>query len=184
MSKIGKKPITIPDKVQVEYKNGLIYVKGPLGNLDFKIPDHLIDILIENQSVLVKQKNNSKLARSLQGTFRSLINNMIIGVTSGYSKTLVIEGIGYKAALEGGRLKLDVGYSHSVYIDIPKDIRLTVEKNTITISGIDKQLIGNFAYQIKKVRIPDAYKGKGIRFSTETLKLKPGKKVGAATTAA
>jgi large subunit ribosomal protein L6 len=183
MSKVGKKPINIPDNVQIKYQNNVLSAQGPLGNITFNIPTAFIDLSVQDKEILVTRRNDSKLAKSLHGTIRRIINNMIIGVTQGYSKSLIVEGIGYKAALEQDAIKLDVGYSHPVYIKIPKDIKVTVDKNKITIFGVDKQVIGDFAQRIKNIRPPDAYKGKGIRFEGEILKLKPGKKAGASASA-
>lgn len=184
MSKIGKKPIILPDKVTSRLEGNVLEISGPLGKLTFKIPEHLIDLLLSEGSISVVNKNDSKLSLAMRGTARSIINNMVLGVTQGYSRSLIIEGIGYKAALEQNKLKLEVGYSHPIFIEIPSGIKVQVEKNKITVSGIDKQLIGDFAARIRRVRIPDSYKGKGIKFENEILKLKPGKKAGAAAGAA
>lgn len=180
MSKIGKKPIIIPQGVEVNEKNGVIYVKGKKGELSLTLRPE-IKVEIGQKEIKVLPKVKTKESRALWGTFRSLINNMIEGVTKGFKKQLEIHGIGYKANLEGDTLVLEVGFSHPVRKKIPQGLKVSVEKNIITIEGIDKQLVGEFAAQIRKVRPPDPYKGKGIRYFQEKIKLKPGKKAIGAT---
>ena len=175
MSKIGKKPILIPDKVEVKLEDNRIYVKGPKGDLSFEIRPE-IGVKIENGQIEVFPKIQTKETKALWGTTRSLINNLVEGVTKGFKKQLEIQGIGYKAKVEGNELVLEVGFSHPVKKEIPEGLRVSVEKNIITVEGIDKQLVGEFAAQIRKVRPPDPYKGKGIRYLGERIKLKPGKK--------
>ncbi len=180
MSKIGKKPVLIPPKTSASISEDNLLISGPLGQLSLKIPQDCIDVFIKEKEILVMTKKDTKLARALHGTIRSLINNMIIGVNQGYQKSLIIEGIGYKAALEDNKIKLEVGYSHPIYVLIPDYLQVKVDKNKITISGVDKQAVGNFAAKIREIRPPDSYKGKGIRFENEILRLKPGKKAGVA----
>jgi len=175
MSKIGKKPILIPEGVEVKLEGNTIYVKGPKGDFSLEIRPE-IGIKIENGQIEVFPKMQTKETKALWGTTRSLINNLVEGVTRGFKKQLEIQGIGYKAKLEGNELVLEVGFSHPVKMEIPEGIEVSIDKNIITIEGIDKQLVGEFAARIKKVRPPDPYKGKGIRYLGEKIKLKPGKK--------
>ena len=182
MSRIGKKPIEIPQGVTVEIKDGGVVVGGPKGSLSLKIRPE-VEVLIEEGQVLVKRKEEGRLARSLHGLTRTLIANAIEGVTQGFRKTLEVVGTGYRASLEGEELVLSVGFSHPVRIFPPRGIKFEIEENNkIKISGIDKALVGQVAAEIRRIRPPDPYKGKGIRYQGEEIKLKPGKagKAGAA----
>jgi len=182
MSRIGKRPIKIPKGVTVELKNGEIVVLGPKGSLPVKFRPE-IEVLVENNQILVRRKGENKLARSLHGLTRTLIANVLEGVTNGFSKTLEVVGTGYRASLEGENLVLAIGFSHLVKVPPPPGIKFEVEgNNKIKISGIDKALVGRVTAQIRKIRPPDPYKGKGIRYEGEEIKLKPGKagKTGAA----
>lgn len=176
MSKIGNKIINIPDNVTVNYDDKLHVVKisGPKGELEVQLKSKIIFSVSEN-SIKIDRKNEQKNTKSLHGLFRSLIANSIIGVTDGFSKSLDVIGIGYRVTLENKKIILNVGYSHPVELPIPDGIDVKVEKNNINISGIDKQLVGNFSAIIRKIRPPEPYKGKGIRYSDEKIKLKPGK---------
>ena len=175
MSKIGKKPIEILDQVTVEIKNGQIFVAGPKGSLNLKIRPE-IKVFIKGNQVFVSRDRNDRLSRSLHGLTRTLIANAVEGVTNGFSKTLEMVGTGYRASLEGENLVLAVGFSHPVKVLPPSGIKFEVEgNNKIKISGIDKALVGQVAAQIRKIRPPDPYKGKGIRYEGEEVKLKPGK---------
>jgi len=174
MSKIGRKPIPIPDNVNVEIKGNSITVKGPKGVLTWEFHP-LMDVKIIDKNIIIQRPNDEKFYKSLHGTTRQIINNMIIGVTQGYRKVLLVEGMGYKVGMEGKKLVLNVGYSHPVHYIPPEDINLKVEGNKIIVEGIDKQKVGEVAACIRKIKEPDPYKGKGIRYEDERIKLKPGK---------
>ena len=175
MSRIGKKPIQIPEGVTVEVKNGAVVVAGPKGSLTVNFRPE-IEVLVEKKQILVKRKGENKLARSLHGLTRTLIANAVEGITNGFSKALEVIGTGYRASLEGENLVLAVGFSHLVKVSPPTGVKFEVEgNNKIKISGIDKALVGQVAAQIRKIRPPDPYKGKGIRYEGEEVKLKPGK---------
>ncbi len=182
MSRIGKKPILIPDNVEVKIEDGKVIVKGPKGEISQKIRPEL-KILIEDKKIQVmlqKQKVSSripKLTKALWGLTRALIYNMVEGVKNGFEKKLEIQGVGYKAQGEGSNLTLNVGFSHSVVLKVPEGIMVAVEKNIITISGINKEAVGQFAAIIRKVKPPEPYKGKGIRYVGEKVRRKVGKKV-------
>lgn len=184
MSKIGKQPITIPEGITVKIDQNEVSVAGPLGKLSLKVRPEMKVVLAEKKGqVLVEPKNASRMARSLHGLTRTLINNMIEGVVKGFEKILEIQGVGYRAALEGQSLHLSLGFSHPVIFPPPSGIKFSLEgNNLIKINGIDKQLVGQTAAQIRDIKLPDAYKGKGIRYQGEIVKLKPGKaaKTGAA----
>lgn len=176
MSRIGKAPITIPSGVQIVVNNGSVRVKGPKGQLDqIAHPDMRFEQ--ENGVFTVKRPTDSRQHRSLHGLTRSLINNMVIGVTDGFSKILDIEGVGYRAELDGKTLVLNVGYSHPVRFDPPGNVSFAVENRskTIIISGIDKQVVGEVSAKIRKQRPPEPYKGKGIRYRGEYVRRKAGK---------
>ncbi|MDP2720889.1 MAG: 50S ribosomal protein L6 [bacterium] len=181
MSRIGKKPIIIPENVQLELNHKII-TKGPLGDLSLKLPR---EIRLEKKEnvLLVLRKSETKQAKSLHGLIRSLIANMVEGVTAGFKKTLELSGIGFRANLVGDKLVMTLGYSHLVEIEPPIGINFAVAGNKITVSGIDKELVGRIAAKIRSRRPPDAYKGKGIRYEGEKIRLKPGKaaKAGVAT---
>ena len=175
MSRIGKKPILIPEKVDVKISNGLVVVSGPKGELKRNVHS-LIKIEIKDKEIVLNIKNeDDKLEKSLWGTERQLINNMIVGVNEGFSKKLEINGVGYRAATSGKSLTLSVGYSHPVEFKIPEGIDVSVEKNLITVSGIDKQQVGEISAQIRKIRKPEPYKGKGIKYIDEVVIRKAGK---------
>ncbi|PIP51642.1 50S ribosomal protein L6 [Candidatus Berkelbacteria bacterium CG_4_8_14_3_um_filter_33_6] len=176
MSKIGKKIIIVPEDVKVIYDDKLNHLKivGPKGELEVKMKSRII-FSIKDNIIKLDRKNEQKNTKSLHGLYRSLIANAIVGVTTGYEKNLDVIGIGYRVSLENDKLILNVGFSHVVEIVTPEGIDLKVEKNSIKVSGIDKQLVGNFAANIRKIRPPEPYKGKGIRYLDEIIKLKPGK---------
>ena len=175
MSRIGKNPITIPANTQVTLADNTITVKGPLGQLEKSAHD-AVTIAVEGSEVTVTPKGNSKLARSLWGTFASHIRNMIAGVNEKYSKQLEVRGVGYRAEMAGQELKLQVGYSHPIMMKIPEGLEVTVEKAIITVSGIDKEKVGQFAAEIRATRKPEPYKGKGVRYVDEYVREKQGKK--------
>jgi large subunit ribosomal protein L6 len=176
MSKIGRKPIILPENVQIE-ANHKIVVRGPLGELSRKIPPG-VKIKLDGKRLLVlpnAESSETKEAKSLHGLTRSLIANMIEGVTNGFKKTLELSGIGFRASLSGDRLVLAVGFSHPVEIEPPEGVTFAVSENKITVSGIDKELVGSAAAKIRNIRPPNPYKGKGIRYEGEVVRLKPGK---------
>jgi len=175
MSKIGKKPISIPDNVEVKISDGFFEFKKENVDLKLKILPYL-KIEIKDKEIVLNIKNeDDKLEKSLWGTERQLINNMIVGVNEGFSKKLEINGVGYRAATSGKSLTLSVGYSHPVEFKIPEGIDVSVEKNLITVSGIDKQQVGEISAQIRKIRKPEPYKGKGIKYVDEVIIRKAGK---------
>jgi len=175
VSRIGKKPILIPEKVEVEVEDNQVIVKGPSGFLSCVVRPE-IKIEVKEGKIFASPRLETKQTKALWGLTRALIANMIKGVISEYKKQLQIEGIGYKAVLEGNDLVLNVGYTHPVKVTAPAGIKFTVEKNIIIISGIDKQLVSATAAKIKKIKPPEPYKGKGIRYISEIVKKKIGKK--------
>ncbi|RLB90250.1 MAG: 50S ribosomal protein L6 [Deltaproteobacteria bacterium] len=178
MSRIGKQPVQLPDKVVITLDGDMINVKGPKGELDRKLHP-AIDIEINENVLNVKTDLNDKKKLALQGLFRSLIFNMVTGVTTGYEKKLLLSGIGYRAETSGKKLVLNVGYSNPVDFALPDGISANVVKNTeITLSGIDKELLGQAAANIRRIRPPEPYKGKGIMYSDERIFRKAGKTAG------
>lgn len=180
MSKIGKKIIEIPNGVTVAIEDGLIKVKGPKGGLEYKIPRELKVALSENK-IAVLPVSKSKRTPALWGTIRAVIANLISGVDKGFEKKLEIEGVGFRAQPQGDDLALNLGFSHQVIFKAPKGIKLEVLKNTITISGVSKELVGQTAANIRALKKPEPYKGKGIRYAGEVIKKKAGKKIAGAT---
>ncbi len=181
MSRIGNKLIIIPTGVTIEKNSGKVMVAGPKGNLEINV-DPTISVEIEGQNLTVKRKNDQKRAKALHGLTRNLIANMIVGVTDGWSKNLELVGVGFRAQASGNKLVLNVGYSHPVEVEAKEGMIFEVTENTkIKVSGIDKQLVGQLAANIRSVRAPDVYKGKGIRYAGEYIRKKVGKsaKVGA-----
>ena len=175
MSRVGKKPIAVPDGVEVKISDDLVEVTGALGTLSQKRYPK-IRVTKRNGQIFVERLSDNKQCRSLHGLTRSLINNLIIGVTKGFRKELIIIGTGYRAKLEGKVLNLQLGYSHPVKFPLPEGIEVKVEKQTqIVVSGIDKQLVGEVAAKIRRFRPPEPYKGKGIRYIDEHIKRKVGK---------
>lgn len=175
MSRIGKKIIQIPSGVEVKINNGSISVKGAKGELSREI-DKEISVEIKDSNLLISPKEAGKDSSALWGTSQALINNMIMGVSKGFEKKLLFEGVGYKAVVNGNKLTLGLGFSHPVEIETPKGIEFKVEKNTIIISGIDKHLVGQVAANIRLKRRVEPYKGKGIRYEKEIVRRKAGKK--------
>lgn len=180
MSRIGNQPIIIPDGVEVKIDKDLILVKGKKGELTQKlIPEIVVEI--KDKTIVLKEPSKTKGSSALWGTFRALIANMVEGVSRGFEKRLIIEGIGYRAVLNGNKLVLSLGYSHPIEIQAPKGIEFKVEKNTILISGQDKQVVGQVAADIRVHRKPEPYKGKGIRYEGEVVRRKAGKKATSTT---
>lgn len=175
MSRIGKLPVAVPAGVKITAASGLITVEGPKGKLTQDYND-LVEIKIENNHVVVSRVNDTKPARSAHGLYRSLISNMVTGVTTGYTKTLIINGVGFRAEVQGKLLVLNLGYSNDFIAGIPENLTVTADnQGKIIISGIDKQAVGEYAAEIRKLRKPDPYKGKGIRYDNEIIKRKVGK---------
>lgn len=174
MSRIGNRIITIPEGVTVEVNDNIVTVKGPKGTLEQPLLKD-ITIKIEGTEVTLERKNEN--AKAMHGTMNSIINNMIIGVTKGYEKGLEIVGVGYRFNVQGSKLTINAGYSHPVVINVPQGLTVESVSNTeITVKGIDKVLVGEFAANIRKVRQPEPYKGKGIRYKDEHIRRKEGKK--------
>ena len=178
MSKIGKININIPEKVKVLLNGNIINVEGPLGKKSLNLDTDLFDLEInEGKEVSIKPKKITQNIKRLWGMNRSLLNNAIIGITTGYSKTLELSGVGYRAALKGKQLNLQLGFSHDINFDIPEGVKILVEKqNIIKISGSDKQEVGSIASKIKSFRPPEPYKGKGIKEQGQYILRKEGKK--------
>jgi large subunit ribosomal protein L6 len=178
MSRIGKKPIEIPTGVEVKIEGNKITVKGPKGEISKEFRSE-VGIEIKDGKIFLFPRTKTKLTKALWGTYRVLISNMIEGVQKGYQKQLEIEGLGYRAEVKGEDLILQVGYSHPVKISPPEGIKISVEKNIITVSGIDKEMVGQVAAKIRKVKVAEPYKGKGIKYLGEKIRRKVGKKVAA-----
>lgn len=175
MSRIGKLPITVPAGVKVDIQPGAICVEGPKGKL---CQNYTANVKIElNDGVLtVVRVDETKASNAAQGLYRNLINNMVVGVTTGFSKNLIITGVGFRAEVQGNLLVMNLGYSSDFIAMIPENLTVTVEgQNKVVVSGIDKQAVGEFCAQIRKLRKPEPYKGKGIRYETETIRRKVGK---------
>ena len=174
MSRIGKKPIPIPKDVKVDLKGDLIFLRGPKGELSRKIhPD--VTINLDNDQVVLSVDNEKKESKSLHGLFRALVNNMVTGVTKGFEKILTIVGVGYRAELSGRTATFHLGYSHPIIFELPEGIDAKIERTKITLSGIDKELLGMTAAKIRSFRKPEPYKGKGIRYADESVRRKAGK---------
>lgn len=178
MSRIGKKEIEIPEKVEVKLDGTTATVKGPKGELS-KVFRSSIAVEIKDGKVFFTLKKTDKLSRALWGTYASHMSNMIKGISEGFEKKLIIEGVGFKAEVSGGKINLNVGFSHPVEMPIPEGIEVAVEKSEITIKGIDKEAVGQFAADIRSKKKPEPYKGKGIRYVDEVIRRKEGKKAAA-----
>ncbi|MBV9172636.1 MAG: 50S ribosomal protein L6 [Chloroflexi bacterium] len=175
MSRVGKQPISVPNNVTVDLTEGLVRVKGPRGELAREIPREMT-VVREDGALRIERQNDQPRQRSLHGLTRSLIANMVTGVTDGFSRRLEVNGVGYRAAVSAGNLVLQVGYSHPVLYPAPPGITFTIQPpNAILISGADKQLVGEVAAQVRRVRPPEPYKGKGIKYAEEVIRRKAGK---------
>ena len=174
MSRIGKQPVVVPDKVEVKINDGAISVKGPKGQLNFT-HNPGVSVEIKDKEIIVTPKSQSKFDRSLWGLTRTLVSNMVMGVTDGFTKKLEFNGVGYKAVVSGDTMTLNLGYSHPIEYKLPQGIEANVVKNEISISGIDKELVGFAAAKIRSFRQPEPYKGKGIKYSDEVIIRKAGK---------
>lgn len=179
MSRVGSQPIPIPSDVTVTINDSHVHVKGPKGELEHTLPEG-VAIEEKDEELVVSVKKETSQLKALWGTNRALIANMVEGVKEGFEKKLEIHGVGYRAEVAGITLKLNVGFSHVVEIEAPEGISFAVEKNVITVSGIDKVLVGETAARIRRVRKPEPYKGKGIRYQGEYVRRKQGKKAAAA----
>ena len=175
MSRVGKKPISIPEKTKVRYQNGVVTVQGPNGTLTQQIHPK-IDLNIDDQSITVGLNDRGRKTVALQGMTRSLVNNMVIGVSKGFARTLEINGIGYRAESKGKSIVFNLGFSHPIDFPLPEGVSATVDKNnTVRLAGIDKQLVGQTAARIRQLRPPEPYKGKGIKYAEEHIQRKAGK---------
>lgn len=178
MSRIGKKPVTIPEKVEVKIDGNVMSVKGPKGALSQAFETEYITVKVENGTIVVERLNDSKSARSRHGLYRSLFQNLIEGVTNGFSKKLEVRGVGYRVAQKGTDLEFSLGYSHSITFPLPQGVEVKFEEknnNIFTLSSIDKQQVGQTAANIRSLRKPEPYKGKGVRYADEHVQLKAGK---------
>ena len=175
MSRLARQPIAIPAKTEVTVSREAVVVKGPKGTLTRPLVRD-IDVVVGPAGVEVKQKSDSLQARALLGTYASHIRNMVGGVTEGFTKKLLVDGVGYKWEVQGKTLKLNLGFSHPVLMDIPEGLAVVAEKSSLTISGFDKEVVGQFAANVRKQKKPEPYKGKGIRYDGEVIRRKQGKK--------
>jgi large subunit ribosomal protein L6 len=175
MSRIGKRSISIPQKVTITIAGQHVAVKGPKGELSRTLPPE-VEVVQDGDSIQVNRRNDSRAARQRHGLCRTLVANMVEGVSQGFQRRLEIQGVGYRAQVQGRNLNLTVGYSHPVQIEPPEGIQFAVENNTnVLVSGIDKEIVGNMAAQIRAIRPPEPYKGKGIRYAGEAVRRKAGK---------
>lgn len=181
MSRIGKQPITIPEGVEAKIDGNLIMAKGPKGELIQQLSSDIV-AEIKGKEILINLKDDKKENTAIWGTYRALVANMIIGVNKGFEKKLVFEGVGFRASVSGNKLVLNLGFSHPIEIGAPKGIEFRVEKNTIIVSGADKNLVGQIATNIRKAKKPEPYKGKGIKYEDEIIRRKAGKKVAGTVT--
>lgn len=179
MSKIGKKPIALPNGVTLDVSGSVVTAKGPKGELSYTLPAG-VTVTVADGQVLVSHAADVRGGNTVWGLARALINNMLIGVSEGFKKVLEFQGVGYKAVPKGNDLELNLGYSHTITVTAPEGITFTVDKNTITISGIDKEKVGHVAALIRSKRTPEPYKGHGIRYADEVIKRKAGKKAATA----
>ncbi len=177
MSRVGKKPITIPSGVTVDIKDNNLKVKGPKGELNLALHPKVQVAKTDTEVIVDVKRKENKNEKALWGLFRALINNMVVGVTTGFTKILEINGVGYKAAMSGRKIILNLGYSHPIEMEVPAGLETKVEKNIVTITGADRQSVGQFAAVIRSQRPPEPYKGKGIKYQDETIRRKAGKVV-------
>lgn len=177
MSRIGKQPVVVPAGVEVKIGTDAIEVKGPKGTISTPVSDK-IAYELKDGHVYLSRKDESRESNAQHGLRRTLLNNCILGVTQGFSKSLEVIGVGYRVAVKGNIIELQVGYSHPVLVDIPDGIAAKAEGNTLTLSGASKEQVGQFAASIRRIRQPEPYKGKGIKYTTETIRRKVGKSGG------
>ena len=177
MSKLGKKPINIPKDTQIKIEEGKLLLKGPKGTKELSINEKVFSATVNENNLIVKMIKNNENSKKMWGTTRSLVNSAIIGVSMGHEKTLILTGVGLRAALKGESLSLQLGFSHDVFYKIPKNVKIIVEKSTIIkISGIDKDVVGKVASEIKMLKPVEPYKGKGIKLKDQYVLRKEGKK--------
>ena len=178
MSRIGKKPVPLPPKVKVSISaDRSVQVEGPKGKLAWSLPEG-IEGKVEGDTLTLERKSETRQAKALHGLARALLNNMVVGVSTGFTRSLEIQGVGFKAAVQGEKLNLALGFSHPIVFDIPKDIKITVTDNTkLLVEGIDRQVVGQVAANIRAYYPPEPYKGKGVRYSDEQVRRKEGKTV-------
>lgn len=174
MSRVGKKPIPIPDKVKVSIKDRHVAIEGPKGKLELDVESPIVAV-VEEGEIVVTRPNDMRRNRALHGLTRALVANMVHGVSEGFEKKLEIQGVGYRAAKQGTALNFQLGYSHPILFEAPAGIVLDVDRSIVTVSGIDKQAVGQVAAQIRALRKPEPYKGKGIRYLGEHVRRKAGK---------
>lgn len=175
MSKIGKLPVSIPTGVKVSVNENVVSVEGPKGKLSQSFNDK-VTVEVKDGELKVSPSEESKAANAAHGLYRNLIHNMVVGVTSGYSKSLIITGVGYRAEVQGNKIVFNLGYSSEFIANIPEGLTVTADaQGKLTVNGIDKQKVGEFCAQIRKLRKPEPYKGKGIRYETEVIRRKVGK---------
>ena len=174
MSRVGRMPIPIPDGVKIAIEDRHVTVEGPKGKLEHHAPPR-IDVVVESGKVIVTRAGDARQSRSLHGLTRALVANMVHGVSTGFEKKLEIQGVGYRAAMQDKAINFQLGYSHPILFEPPAGIELAVERNIVTVSGIDKQAVGQVAAQIRALRKPEPYKGKGIRYVGEYVRRKAGK---------
>ncbi len=175
MSRLGKIPVVIPAGVEATMTDGVLTIKGPKGTLSFKMRKDISFTIVDGKITLAPT-NETRLASALFGTYAAIVRNLLKGVTTGFTRVMQIEGVGYRAEVSGQKLTLNLGFSHPVIMEIPPGITAVIEKNLITITGIDKEALGQFAANLRKVRKPEPYKGKGIRYQGEHIIRKQGKK--------
>ena len=175
MSRIGKQILNIPSGVSVEFTNNSVTVKGAKGTLTRALRDE-IEFKVEGDTITSSPRRNDKFSQSIWGTYMSHIKNMISGTANGFEKKLLVEGVGYKWEVKGKQVQLNMGFSHPVMMDIPESLAIKADKGEMTISGIDKEVVSSFAMKVRKVKMPEPYKGKGIRYSDEVIRRKEGKK--------
>ena len=177
MSRVGNNPINIPEGINVKVNNKTIEVSGSNGSHSFVLHEN-IKVVNEGSTIVFNRIDDSAVSKSMHGTTRQIINNMILGISVGFRKDLEIVGVGYQASIQGSRLKLQLGFSHDIFFDLPDDVNVSAERTAITIQGNDKQLVGSVASKIRSFRKPEPYKGKGIRYKGENIRIKQGKTVG------
>jgi large subunit ribosomal protein L6 len=181
MSRLGKSPIPLPKGIELKITNGVINAKGPKGTVSYPLIEG-ISLKIENEKVIVEKDENVSMPKTTHGLYRALVNNMVIGVSKGFEKKLSLVGVGYRAAVQGKVLDLQLGFSHPTQVPIPSNVQVTVDKSVlIVITGIDKQAVGQFAAAVRAMRPPEPYKGKGIRYENEYVRKKAGKAAKAKT---
>ena len=177
MSRIGKLPVSVPAGVEVKIGDDVIDVKGPNGHVSTPVCG-MLDYEMKDGAITLTRKDDSRESNAQHGLRRTLLNNCILGVTQGFKKSLEVVGVGYRVGVKGNTIELQVGFSHPVLLDVPEGIKATVDGNVLTLAGADKELIGEFAARIRRVRQPEPYKGKGIKYTTETIRRKVGKSGG------